>query len=129
MGVGKNIKIITGFKGMTLVELSKRSGVSLNTIHMLTRDDPDNATLRTIDRLAAALEVNRDSLLSGKEGAPEKNDNLEKNDILEKEINLSEAIMKIIRTLSTPGKKDWDYIEYLVTEAKILDTETETEEK
>ena len=42
-----------------------------------------------------------------------------------KEINLSEAIMKIIRTLSAPGKKDWDYIEYLVTEAKILDTETE----
>lgn len=128
MGIGKNIKIITGFKGMTLVELSKRSGVSLNTIHMLTRDDPDNATLRTIDRLAAALEVNRGSLLSGKEGAPEKNDNLEKNDILEKEINLSEAIMKIIRTLSAPGKKDWDYVEYLVTEAKILDTETETEE-
>ena len=123
MGIGNNIKIITGFKGMTLVELSKKSGVSLNTIHSLTRDDPDNATLRTIDKLAAALEVNRNSLLSGKEGTPEKTDNLEK------QINLSEAIMKIIRTLSTPGKKDWDYIEYLVTEAKILDTETETEEK
>lgn len=128
MGIGNNIKIITGFKGMTLVELSKKSGVPINTIYTLTREDPDNATLRTIDRLAAALEVNRDSLLSGKEGTPEKNGNLEKNDILEKEINLSEAIMKIIRTLSAPGKKDWDYIEYLVTEAKILDTETETEE-
>lgn len=123
MGIGRNIKIITEFKGMTLVELSKKSGVSLNTIHMLTRDDPGNATIRTVDKLAAALEVNRDSLLSGEEGASEKNDNLEK------EINLSEAIMKVIRTLSTPGKKDWDYIEYLVTEAKILDTETETEEK
>ena len=123
MGIGRNIKIITEFKGMTRVELSKKSGVSLNTIHMLTRDDPDNATIRTVDKLAAALEVNRDSLLSGEEGASEKNDNLEK------EINLSEAIMKVIRTLSTPGKKDWDYIEYLVTEAKILDTETETEEK
>ena len=119
MGIGNNIKIITGFKGMTLVELSKKSGVSLNTIHSLTRDDPDNATLRTIDKLAAALEVNRDSLISGEECTSEKNDNLEK------EINLSEAIMKVIRTLSTPGKKDWDYIEYLVTEAKALDTETE----
>lgn len=58
-------------------------------------------------------------MISGEEGTSEKNDNLEK------EINLSEAIMKVIRTLSTPGKKDWDYIEYLVTEAKILDTETE----
>lgn len=123
MGIGKNIKIITGFKGMTLVELSKKSGVPINTIYTLTREDPDNATLRTIDRLAAALEVNKDSLLSGKDGTPEKNDNLEK------EINLSEAIMKIIRTLSASGKKDWDYIEYLVTEAKLLDTETETEEK
>lgn len=121
MGIGNNIKIITGFKGMTLVELSKKSGVSLNTIHSLMRDDPDNATLRTIDKLAAALEVNRNSLLSGKEGTPEKNDNLEK------EINLSEAIMKVIRTLSTPGKKDWDYIEYLVTEAKILDSEIKEE--
>lgn len=119
MGIGNNIKIITGFKGMTLVELSKKSGISLNTIHTLTRDDPDNATLRTIDKLAAALEVNRDSLISGEECTSEKNDNLEK------EINLSEAIMKVIRTLSTPGKKDWDYIEYLVTEAKTLDTETE----
>lgn len=121
MGIGNNIKIITGFKGMTLVELSKKSGVSLNTIHSLMRDDPDNATLRTIDKLAAALEVNRNSLLSGKEGTPEKNDNLEK------EINLSEAIMKVIRTLSAPGKKDWDYIEYLVTEAKILDNEIKEE--
>lgn len=121
MGIGNNIKIITGFKGMTLVELSKKSGVSLNTIHSLTRDDPDNATIRTIDKLAAALEVNRNSLLSGKEGTPEKNDNLEK------EINLSEAIMKVIRTLSAPGKKDWDYIEYLVTEAKILDNEIKEE--
>lgn len=119
MGIGNNIKIITGFKGITLLELSKKSGVPINTIYTLTREDPDSATLRTIDKLAAALEVNRDSLLSGKEGTPEKNDNLEK------EINLSEAIMKVIRTLSTPGKKDWDYIEYLVTEAKILDTETE----
>lgn len=123
MGIGKNIKIITGFKGMTLVELSKKSGVPINTIYTLTREDPDNATLRTIDRLVAALEVNKDSLLSGKDGTPEKNDNLEK------EINLSEAIMKIIRTLSASGKKDWDYIEYLVTESKLLDTETETEEK
>ena len=57
MGIGKNIKTITKNKGITLVELSKRSGVSLNTIHMLTRDDPDNATMRTIDRLAEALGV------------------------------------------------------------------------
>lgn len=62
MGIGKNIKTITKNKGMTLVELSKKSGVSLNTIHMLTRDDPTNATLRTIDRLAAALDIDSNML-------------------------------------------------------------------
>ena len=62
MGIGKNIKTITKNKGITLVELSKRSGVSLNTIHMLTRDDPDNATMRTIDRLAEALGVDSKKL-------------------------------------------------------------------
>ncbi len=36
MGIGNNIKIITGFKGMTLVELSKKSGVPINTIYTLT---------------------------------------------------------------------------------------------
>ena len=119
MGIGKNVKALAKAKGLNLIELSKKSGVPVNTIYTLTREDPDNATMRTIDKLAAALEVNRDSLISREEGTSEKNDNLEK------EINLSEAIMKVIRTLSTPGKKDWDYIEYLVTEAKILDTETE----
>ena len=62
MGIGKNIKTITKNKGMTLVELSKKSGVSLNTIHMLTRDDPTSATLRTIDKLAAALDIDSNML-------------------------------------------------------------------
>lgn len=62
MGIGKNIKTITKNKGITLLELSKKSGVPINTIYTLTREDPDNATMRTIDRLAEALGVDSKKL-------------------------------------------------------------------
>ena len=125
MGIGKNIKIITGFKGMTLVELSKKSGVSLNTIYRITKDDPKSITMRTLGKLAEALEVSMETLQTGQERAPENDNRAERICALEKEINVSEAIMKIIRALSTPGEKDWDYIEYLLLEARTLDAETE----
>lgn len=125
MGIGKNIKIITEFKGMTLVELSKKSGVSLNTIHMLTRDDPDNATLRTIDRLAEALEVDVRTLQTGIFYAPEKGNRSER--VKEKENNLTKLILDIIKTLSTPEDIDWVHIEDLVIEAERLDNEIKEE--
>lgn len=125
MGIGKNIKIITGFKGMTLVELSKKSGVSLNTIYRITKDDPKSITMRTLGKLAEALEVSMETLQTGQDCAPENDNRAERIYALEKEINVSEAIMKIIRALSTPGEKDWDYIEYLLLEARTLDAETE----
>ena len=62
MGIGKNIKTITKNKGITLLELSKKSGVTINTIYTLTREDPKSATLRTIDRLAEALGVDSKKL-------------------------------------------------------------------
>lgn len=57
MGIGKNIKTITKNKGITLLELSKKSGVPINTIYTLTSEDPEKATPRTINKLAAALGV------------------------------------------------------------------------
>lgn len=62
MGIGKNIKTITKNKGITLLELSKKSGVPINTIYTLTREDPDNATIRTINKLAAALDIDSNML-------------------------------------------------------------------
>lgn len=62
MGIGRNIKRLAKEKGLTLVELSTKSGVSLNTIYMLTREDPENATVRTLSRLARALDVNVNKL-------------------------------------------------------------------
>lgn len=62
MGIGKNIKTITKNKGITLLELSKKSGVPINTIYTLTSEDPEKATPRTINRLAAALGVDSNML-------------------------------------------------------------------
>ena len=125
MGLGKNIKAITKNKGITLVELSKRSGVSLNTIHMLTRDDPDNATMRTIDRLAEALEVDVRTLQTGIEFTPEKDNRPER--VKEKEGKLTKLILDIIKTLSTPEDIDWVHIEDMVIEAERLDNEIKEE--
>lgn len=62
MGIGKNIKTITKNKGITLLELSKKSGVPINTIYTLTSEDPVNATPRTINKLAAALDIDSNML-------------------------------------------------------------------
>lgn len=125
MGIGKNIKTITKNKGITIVELSKRSGVSLNTIHMLTRDDPDNATMRTLDRLAEALKVDVRTLQTGIEFTPEKDNRPER--VKEKEGKLTKLILDIIKTLSTPEDIDWMHIEDMVIEAERLDNEIKEE--
>lgn len=130
MGIGKNIKTITKNKGITLLELSKKSGVPINTIYTLTSEDPKSATLRTLGKLAKALEVNTETLRTGKEYVPERDKRLETIKVLEKEIKTLEKeksrlniILKIIQALSSSEEKNWDYIEYLVAEAKRLDEE------
>ena len=49
MGIGKNVKALAKDRGLNLIELSKKSGVPLNTIYTLTREDPRDATMRTLD--------------------------------------------------------------------------------
>lgn len=119
MGIGKNIKAITKNKGITLLELSKKSGVPINTIYTLTREDPKSATLRTLDRLAEALGVDSNMLRIDPEEFGE--DRTSEYKALEKEKNRVNAILKVIQTLSYPEEKNWDHIEQLVAEARRLD--------
>lgn len=130
MGIGKNVKALAKAKGLNLVELSEKSGVPVNTIYTLTRVDPKNTTSRTLDKLAKALEVNIETLRTGKEYVPERDKRLETIKALEKESKTLEKeksrlniILKIIQALSSSEEKNWDYIEYLVAEAKRLDEE------
>lgn len=125
MGIGKNVKALARSRKLSLVELSEKSGVPINTIYTLTREDPRNATMRTLDRLAEALEVDVRTLQTGIIYAPEKDNRSER--VKEKESNLTKLILDIIKTLSTPEDIDWVHIEDLVIEAERLDNEIKEE--
>lgn len=127
MGIGKNVKALAKAKGLNLVGLSEKSGVPVNTIYTLTQLDPKNATSRTLDKLAKALEVNPETLRTGKEYVSESDKRLKKIKALEKESNLTKLILDIIKTLSTPENIDWARIEDLVIEAERLDDEIKEE--
>lgn len=62
MAIGENIKDLCSEKGLTLKELSEKSGIPVNTIYTLTREDPENARNTTLKPLADALEVDVDFL-------------------------------------------------------------------
>lgn len=79
MGIGKNVKALAKAKGLNLVELSEKSGVPVNTIYTLTQVDPKNATSRTLDKLAKALEVNIETLRTDKEYVSESDKRLKKS--------------------------------------------------
>ena len=125
MGIGKNVKALAKDRGLNLVELSEKSGVPLNTIYTLTREDPRNATMRTLDRLAEALKVDVRTLQTGVFYAPEEDNRSER--VKEKESKLTKLILDIIKTLSTPEDIDWVHIEDLVIEAERLDNEIKEE--
>lgn len=125
MGIGKNVKALAKAKGLNLIELSEKSGVPLNTIYTLTREDPRSATMRTLDRLAEALKVDVRTLQTGIEFTPEKDNRPER--VKEKEGKLTKLILDIIKTLSTPEDIDWVHIEDLVIEAERLDNEIKEE--
>lgn len=127
MGIGKNVKALAKDRGLNLVELSEKSGVPLNTIYTLTREDPRNATMRTLDRLAEALKVDVRTLQTGIEYLPEKDNRPER--VKEKESKLTKLILDIIKMLSTPEDIDWAHIEDLVIEAERLDNEIKEEKR
>ena len=127
MGIGKNVKALAKAKGLNLIELSEKSGVPVNTIYTLTQVDPKNATTRTLDKLAKALEVHPETLRTGKEYVSESDKRLKRIKALEKESKLTKIILDIIKTLSTPEDIDWVHIEDLVIEAEQLDNEIKEE--
>lgn len=127
MGIGKNVKALAKDRGLNLIELSKKSGVPLNTIYTLTREDPENAKTRTLSRLAEALEVSELKLRTGEDYALDRDEGIKRLKALKKESNLTKLILNIIKTLSTPENIDWAHIEDLVIEAERLDNEIKEE--
>lgn len=63
MDIGKKIKSLRKKKGLTLQELSQRSGVSPGYISMLERGFKKSPTIEVLKKLAAGLEVNLSELI------------------------------------------------------------------
>lgn len=57
MAIGKRIKEILDKKDLTVVELSKRSGIPVTTLYSMIKRDKENEKLETIWKISDALEV------------------------------------------------------------------------
>ena len=62
--IGKNIKRFRQDKGLSQDKLSKLADLSLNTVVKIELDESPNPTIETIQRIAKALEVSVDDLLT-----------------------------------------------------------------
>ena len=67
MGVGIQLKTILRGKGLTIKELSRQSGVSLNTLYSITKRDSDRIDPVIRKQLAQALSVPEYLLMSESE--------------------------------------------------------------
>ena len=62
--IGKNIKRYRQEKGLSQDKLSKLADLSLNTVVKIELDESPNPTIETVQRIAKALEVSVDNLLT-----------------------------------------------------------------
>ena len=62
MAYGENIKFILKQKGMSIKELSGKSGVSINTLYSITKNDPLVIRQSTLDRILPVLELSAKEL-------------------------------------------------------------------
>lgn len=65
MAIGKNLKYICKMRGMTLKELSEKSGIPIGTIYSITQRDPDSINSETMKNLCIALGISSDSIVYG----------------------------------------------------------------
>lgn len=64
--IGKNIKRLRSQKGFSQDRLSKLADISLNTVVKLELNQSPNPTIDTLQRIAGALDVPIEELLSAK---------------------------------------------------------------
>ena len=62
--IGKNIKRLRKKRGISQDKLSKLADISLNTVVKLELNLSPNPTLETIQKIASALEVSIDELVT-----------------------------------------------------------------
>lgn len=62
MGVGFRIKEILNNKNMTIKELSKLTGISINTLYAITKRDSSSINPVTLQKISLALDISIDQL-------------------------------------------------------------------
>jgi len=67
LGIGEKLKKALSQKGMTVKELSEKSGVSLNTLYSITKRDSESINYNTIDKISRALNVPAAEFMSEKQ--------------------------------------------------------------
>lgn len=69
MGIGKNIKDILNEKGMTVVDLSERTGIPSTTLYSLIKRDSKDEKFETLKKIWVALDASLSQLVDGVDGA------------------------------------------------------------
>lgn len=64
MGFGNKLKELLKERGITIKELAKISGISVNTLYSITKRDTQTPTGDIINKIATALGVEPENLLS-----------------------------------------------------------------
>ena len=64
MGLGKNLKELIGLKGMNVNELAVKSGVSPQTLYAIIKRDNNKIDTQILMKLAIALDVPSEDILS-----------------------------------------------------------------
>lgn len=67
MGLGKKLQNILKAKNMTVVDLSKSTGISSSTLYAIIRRDSDNVSLEAVRKISTALQIPLDTLIPKEE--------------------------------------------------------------
>lgn len=66
MGLGARIKDLLYEKGLTIKDLSEITGIPVNTLYSITGRDDVNIRADNLEKIAKALDLSIDQLLTGK---------------------------------------------------------------
>ncbi len=64
MGMGNHLKDILYQKGISIKELSKKTGIPINTLYSITKRDTKNIRIENLQKIADVLGFDIDTLIS-----------------------------------------------------------------
>lgn len=111
MGFGKRLKEVLKNKGITIKELSKMTGISINTLYSITKRDTSMPDQEIINKITNALKIEKSELIS--------------LDVISED--LKDALVKLKQDEGNLRKDLYKFSEMLSAEALIQLNETAIE--